>query len=165
NSEILLTKVPNPSQFGVAELSSDGKVLKLTEKPPEPKSDLALVGVYMFDEKIFEAAKAIKPSKRGELEITDAIQWLLDHGYSVHPHIVKGWWKDTGKIEDMLEANRTVLDTFERDVRGKTAGTSAIEGKVVIEEGAEIVDSVVRGPTIIGAGAKVTHAYVGPYTS
>lgn len=165
NSEILLTKVPNPSQFGVAELDDEGRVVKLTEKPPVPKSDLALVGVYMFDSKIFEAAKAIKPSKRGELEITDAIQWLLDNGYTVHPHIVKGWWKDTGKIEDMLEANRTVLDTFDRDVRGTSSGESQIEGKVVIEEGAEIIDSVVRGPSIIGAGAKITHAYVGPYTS
>jgi glucose-1-phosphate thymidylyltransferase len=165
NSEILLTKVPNPSQFGVAELSSDGRVVKLTEKPAQPKSDLALVGVYMFDRNIFDAAKAIKPSKRGELEITDAIQWLLDHNFTVHPHIVKGWWKDTGKIEDMLEANRTVLDTFEHDVRGNIQGSSAIEGKVVIEEGAQIIDSVVRGPAIIGRDARVTHAYVGPYTS
>ncbi|HKB79754.1 MAG TPA: glucose-1-phosphate thymidylyltransferase [Thermoanaerobaculia bacterium] len=165
NSEILLTRVPNPSQFGVAELSADGRVTKLTEKPSEPRSDLALVGVYMFDQNIFDAAKAIAPSKRGELEITDAIQWLLDHGFVVHPHIVKGWWKDTGKIEDMLEANRTVLDTFDRDVRGHVAGASAIEGKVIVEEGAEIVDSVVRGPTIIGAGARIVHAYVGPYTS
>ncbi|HEX6178498.1 MAG TPA: glucose-1-phosphate thymidylyltransferase [Thermoanaerobaculia bacterium] len=164
NSEILLTKVPNPSQFGVAELDGKGRVVKLTEKPPHPKSDLALVGVYMFDETIFDAAKAIKPSKRGELEITDAIQWLLDNGRSVHPHVVKGWWKDTGKIEDMLEANRTVLDTFERDVRG-TITNSQIEGKVIVEDGAEIIDSVVRGPSIIGRDARVNHAYVGPYTS
>jgi glucose-1-phosphate thymidylyltransferase len=164
NSEILLTRVPNPSQFGVAELDEKGRVLRLTEKPAEPKSDLALVGVYMFDEHIFEAAKAIKPSKRGELEITDAIQWLLDNGYSVHPHIVKGWWKDTGKIEDMLEANRTVLDTFERDIRG-VISESQVEGKVVIEEGAQIVNSVVRGPSIIGRDARIEHAYVGPYTS
>src|SRR5687768_1073639 len=162
NSEILLTKVPNPSSFGVAELSKDGKVVKLTEKPAEPKSDLALVGVYMFDEKIFEAARAIKPSKRGELEITDAIQWLLDNGHTVHPHIVKGWWKDTGKIEDMLEANRTVLDTFERDVRGKIVN-SQIEGKVIVEDGAQILDSVLRGPTIIGRDARIQNAYVGPY--
>ncbi|HUP45558.1 MAG TPA: glucose-1-phosphate thymidylyltransferase [Thermoanaerobaculia bacterium] len=164
NSEILLTKVPDPSQFGVAELSDKGRVIRLTEKPPHPRSDLALVGVYMFDEKIFEAAKAIKPSKRGELEITDAIQWLLDNGYTVHPHIVKGWWKDTGKIEDMLEANRTVLDTFERDVKGSVSN-SQIEGKVIVEEGAEIIDSVVRGPSIIGREARINHAYVGPYTS
>ncbi|HEX2060082.1 MAG TPA: glucose-1-phosphate thymidylyltransferase [Thermoanaerobaculia bacterium] len=165
NSEILLTKVPNPSQFGVAELDANGAVVRLTEKPAEPKSDLALVGVYMFDEHIFEAAKAIRPSRRGELEITDAIQWLLDNGYSVHPHIVKGWWKDTGKIEDMLEANRTVLDTFDPDVRGVVSGESNVEGKVVIEEGAQIVDSVVRGPAIIGRDARIVHAYVGPYTS
>jgi glucose-1-phosphate thymidylyltransferase len=164
NSEILLTRVPNPSQFGVAELE-DGRVTRLTEKPAEPKSDLALVGVYMFDQTIFEAAKAIKPSQRGELEITDAIQWLLDHGYSVHPHIVKGWWKDTGKIEDMLEANRTVLDTFDYNVRGVVSGESRIEGKVVVEEGARIADSVVRGPVIIGRDARISHAYVGPYTS
>jgi glucose-1-phosphate thymidylyltransferase len=164
NSEILLTKVPNPSQFGVAELDGN-RVVRLTEKPPEPKSDLALVGVYMFDEHIFEAARSIQPSKRGELEITDAIQWLLDNGYSVHPHIVKGWWKDTGKIEDMLEANRTVLDTFDADVRGTVTGDSYIEGKVVIEEGAQIADSTVRGPAIIGRDARISHAYVGPYTS
>lgn len=164
NSEILLTRVANPSQFGVAELEG-GRVVKLTEKPPEPKSDLALVGVYMFDEHIFEAARAIQPSKRGELEITDAIQWLLDNGYSVHPHIVKGWWKDTGKIEDMLEANRTVLDTFEQAIFGEISGESSVEGKVHIEEGAQIIDSVVRGPVIIGRDARIEHAYVGPYTS
>jgi glucose-1-phosphate thymidylyltransferase len=165
NSEILLTRVPNPSQFGVAELASDGSVFRLTEKPPEPKSDLALVGVYMFDDHIFEAVKAIKPSWRNELEITDAIQWLIDNGLSVHPHIVKGWWKDTGKIEDMLEANRTVLDTYEREVRGTCGTDCSIEGKVVVEEGAEITASVVRGPAIIGKNAKIEHAFIGPYTS
>jgi glucose-1-phosphate thymidylyltransferase len=165
NSEILLTHVPDPTQFGVAELSPEGRVVGLTEKPKEPKSDLALVGVYMFDRNIFEAVKAIKPSFRNELEITDAIQWLIDNGFSVHPHIVKGWWKDTGKIEDMLEANRTVLDTFEMDMRGVADDRSRIEGKVLIEEGAEIIDSVVRGPAIIGRDARIVHAYVGPYTS
>ncbi|MEO8215954.1 MAG: glucose-1-phosphate thymidylyltransferase [Acidobacteriota bacterium] len=165
NSEILLTRVPDPSQFGVAELSDDGQVVRLTEKPPEPKSDLALVGVYMFDHNIFKAAKSIRPSWRNELEITDAIQWLIENGYSVHPHIVKGWWKDTGKIDDMLEANRTVLDTFEMDVRGEVDATSRIEGKVLIEEGAQIIDSVVRGPAIVGKGARIVSAYVGPYTS
>jgi len=165
NSEILLTRVPNPSQFGVAELTPDGRILKLTEKPPEPKSDLALVGVYMFDSHIFDAVKAIKPSRRNELEITDAIQWLIDEGFVVHPHIVKGWWKDTGKIEDMLEANRTVLDTFEMDIRGNKDSASSIEGKVVVEEGVEIIDSVIRGPAIIGANARISHAFVGPYTA
>ncbi|HVT44128.1 MAG TPA: glucose-1-phosphate thymidylyltransferase [Thermoanaerobaculia bacterium] len=165
NSEILLTRVKDPSQFGVAELSPEGRVERLTEKPPEPKSDLALVGVYMFDHHIFDAARAIKPSKRNELEITDAIQWLIDQGLSVHPHIVKGWWKDTGKIEDMLEANRTVLDTFEMDLRSEADTVSSIEGKVVIEDGVAITESVIRGPVIIGRGSIIHHAYVGPYTS
>jgi glucose-1-phosphate thymidylyltransferase len=165
NSEILLTRVPNPSQFGVAELDPDGRVFRLTEKPKEPKSDLALVGVYMFDEKIFDAVKEIKPSWRNELEITDAIQWLIDKGLSVHPHIVKGWWKDTGKIEDMLEANRTVLDTVDPVSRGQIDEGSSVEGKVVLGEGCRIVDSVIRGPVVIGPGARVEHAFVGPYTS
>lgn len=165
NCEILLTRVDDPTQFGVAELADDGHVVKLTEKPKEPKSDLALVGVYMFDSNIFTAVKAIRPSFRNELEITDAIQWLIDNGLSVHPHIVKGWWKDTGKMDDMLEANRTVLDTFERDVRGSVDARSRIEGKVAIGAGAEIIDSVVRGPVVIGPNAKVVNAFVGPYTS
>lgn len=165
NSEVLLTRVPNPSQFGVAELDKNGQILRLVEKPPEPKSDLALVGVYMFDHNIFQAVKSIRPSWRNELEITDAIQWLLDNGFSVHPHIVRGWWKDTGKIDDMLEANRTVLDTQESDLRGNADELSRIEGKVVVEEGVEIVDSVIRGPVIIGANSKIVHAFVGPYTS
>lgn len=165
NSEILLTPVPNPQQFGVAELTAEGKIHRLVEKPPEPKSNLALVGVYMFDPHIFEAVKAITPSWRNELEITDAIQWLLDNGYSVHPHIVKGWWKDTGKIDDMLEANRTVLDTIDYDVQGEVDALSSVEGKVLVEEGAEIIDSVIRGPVIIGANSRIEHAFVGPYTS
>lgn len=165
NSEILLTRVPDPTQFGVAELTSDGRILRLTEKPKEPKSDLALVGVYMFDSHIFQAAKAIRPSGRNELEITDAIQWLIDQGLVVHPHVVKGWWKDTGKIDDMLEANRTVLDAREMELRGSFDPDSRIEGKVVLEEGAEIVDSVIRGPVIIGRDARISHAFVGPYTS
>ena len=128
NSQILLAKVPNPEQFGVAELE-DGRVVRLTEKPKEPKSDLALVGVYMFDDSIWEAVKAIRPSARNELEITDAIQWLIDHGKSVHPHLVSGWWKDTGKIEDMLEANRIILDTFTaRGLDGVDSGCR-VEGR------------------------------------
>ncbi|MGH9459013.1 MAG: glucose-1-phosphate thymidylyltransferase [Thermoanaerobaculia bacterium] len=165
NSEILLTRVPDPTQFGVAELADDGRVFRLTEKPKEPKSDLALVGVYMFDHHIFDAVKAIRPSFRNELEITDAIQWLIDQGLVVHPHVVKGWWKDTGKIDDMLEANRTVLDTFEQEIRGKADARSQVEGKVVVEEGAEIVESVIRGPAIIGQNARIRNAFVGPYTS
>ncbi len=164
NSQILLARVPNPEQFGVAELR-DGKVVRLTEKPKEPRSDLALVGVYMFDDSIWDAVKAIRPSARQELEITDAIQWLIDHGKSVHPHIVSGWWKDTGKIEDMLEANRIILDTFTpRGLENIDAGCR-VEGKVVVEPGARLCGSIIRGPAIIGAGAEIREAFVGPYTS
>ncbi len=164
NSQILLARVPNPEQFGVAELS-EGKVVRLTEKPKEPRSDLALVGVYMFDDTIWEAVSAIRPSPRNELEITDAIQWLIDHGKTVHPHIVSGWWKDTGKVEDMLEANRIILDTFSPNGLETVDGGSRVEGKVVIEPGARIYASTVRGPAIIGAGAEIRAAFVGPYTS
>jgi len=165
NAEILLAEVPNPEQFGVAELGPNGKVERLVEKPPEPRSNLALVGVYMFDATIFESVHRIEPSARGELEITDAIQDLIDRGLDVHPHIVRGWWKDTGKLEDMLEANRIVLETLEAKRRGPAADGSTIEGRVEIGEGVEIVDSLVRGPVIVGAGARIEHAFVGPYTS
>lgn len=161
---ILLIKVDNPEQFGVAELKG-GKVLRLVEKPKKPKSDLALVGVYMFDHHIMEAVDNIKPSSRGELEITDAIQWLLDNGYSVQPHLVTGWWKDTGKVEDMLEANRIVLDTFETKIEGRVDKASLVEFKVVIEKGARIKNSVIRGPAIIGKRALIENSYVGPFTS
>ena len=164
NSQILLAKVPNPEQFGVAELEN-GRVVKLTEKPKQPKSDLALVGVYMFDDSIWDAVKAIRPSARQELEITDAIQWLVDHGKSVHPHLVSGWWKDTGKIEDMLEANRIVLDTFAARGLESVNGDCRVEGKVVLEPGAKIVRSTVRGPAVIGPGAEIRDAFVGPYTA
>ncbi len=164
NSQILLARVPNPSSFGVAELEG-GKVVRLSEKPKEPKSDLALVGVYMFDPTVFEAVHAIRPSARNELEITDAIQWLVDHGRSVHPHLVTGWWKDTGKVEDMLEANRIILDTFQPKIPAGLDGGSRVEGKVVFEGGAVLANAVVRGPCVIGRGATIENAYVGPYTA
>jgi glucose-1-phosphate thymidylyltransferase len=168
NSEILLAEVPTPEQFGVAELTSDGKVFRLVEKPKEPKSNLALVGVYMFDATIFESVRRIKPSKRGELEITDAIQDLIDRGLDVHPHIVRGWWKDTGKLDDMLEANRIVLEGLDA-ARGVTLGAigenSRIEGKVELGAGVQLIDSLVRGPVVIGDGARLENAFVGPYTS
>jgi glucose-1-phosphate thymidylyltransferase len=163
-AQILLAQVPNPNQFGVAELV-DGRVVRLEEKPKVPRSDLALVGVYMFTAPIFEAVNAIKPSGRGELEITDAIQYLIDKGYTVSPHVVTGWWKDTGKLEDMLEANRLILDTLERRIEGEVRGRSQVDGKVVIESGALVEDSVIRGPVVIGRGARVLRAYVGPFTS
>jgi glucose-1-phosphate thymidylyltransferase len=163
-AQILLARVPDPQMFGVAELL-DGRVIRLVEKPQEPKSDLALVGVYMFSPAVFEAVKAIRPSLRNELEITDAIQYLIDRGLDVRPHIVDGWWKDTGKLEDMLEANRLILDRIERRVDGSVDADSRVEGKVIVEAGAVVEHSVVRGPVIIGAGARILHAYVGPFTS
>ncbi len=168
NSEILLAEVPNPEQFGVAEVTAEGKVRRLVEKPKEPQSNLALVGVYMFDAHIFESVHRIKPSGRGELEITDAIQDLIDRGLDVHPHIVRGWWKDTGKLEDMLEANRIILEALDAR-RGVSLGPigqgSRIEGRVEIGQGVELIDSLVRGPVVIGDGARIENAFVGPYTS
>jgi len=150
---------------GVLASVVDGRVVRLVEKPAEPKSDLALVGVYMFGPEVFDAVRRIRPSARNELEITDAIQDLIDRGLDVRPHIVDGWWKDTGKLEDMLEANRLILDTLDRRVEGTVDAASRIEGKVVVEPGAVIERSIVRGPVIIGARARIIHAYVGPFTS
>jgi glucose-1-phosphate thymidylyltransferase len=160
---ILLTPVPDPESYGVAELS-DGVVVRLVEKPSEPKTDLALVGVYMFTPAIHDAARAIEPSGRGELEITDAIQHLVDRGMRVEPHVVRGWWKDTGRLEDMLAANRLVLDTIEAKVEGELID-SQVDGRVVVAPGARLERCAVRGPAIIGAGACLTDCYVGPYTA
>ncbi len=160
---ILLTPVPDPEHYGVAELT-DGRVSRLVEKPSDPQSDLALVGVYMFTASIFDAAKAIEPSARGELEITDAIQWLVDEDRRVDPHIVHGWWKDTGQVQDMLEANRLILDDIEERHDGEVVD-SRVEGRVCIEAGARLERSTVRGPAIIGAGATIVDAYIGPYTA
>lgn len=165
NCQILLARVKNPSQFGVAELDCDGRIKRLIEKPKDPPSDLALVGVYMFDSHVFEAVNAIKPSWRNELEITDAIQYLLDKGYNVQPHVIDGWWKDTGKLEDILEANRIMLEDIETDIRGVVEGESEIHGRVVVEEGTRIVDSVIRGPVIIGKNSEIVGSYVGPFSS
>jgi len=164
NSLILLTEVPNPQMFGVAELQG-GRVVRLVEKPREPRSNLALVGVYLFDHHIFEAAKAIRPSWRNELEITDALQYLVEHGYEVHPHLVTGWWKDTGKIEDILEANRLILDSLAGRVEGEVDAESRVSGPVVLEKGAVVRNSTIRGPVIIGEGTEVIESYIGPFTS
>jgi len=160
---ILLTPVADPENYGVAELDGDS-VVQLMEKPAEPKTDLALVGVYMFTSCVHDAARAIRPSDRGELEITDAIQHLVDSSRRVEPHIVRGWWKDTGRLEDMLAANRLVLDTIDRRIDGELID-SQVDGRVVIEAGARLERSSVRGPAIIGAGARLTDCYVGPYTA
>jgi len=160
---ILLTAVSDPENYGVAELA-DGAVVRLVEKPPEPKTNLALVGVYMFTPAVHEAARAIEPSGRGELEITDAIQHLVDGGQRVEPHIVEGWWKDTGRLDDMLEANRLVLDNLEPRVEGELIDAQ-VDGRVVVEPGARLERATVRGPAIVGAGTRLVDAYVGPYTA
>jgi len=160
---ILLTPVPDPEQYGVAELDN-GRVARLVEKPKEPQSDLALVGVYMFTPAIFDAARSIEPSWRNELEITDAIQTLVDRGLRVDPHIVHGWWKDTGQVQDILEANRLILDDLSEHVDGELV-ESRVEGRVVIEKGARLERSTVRGPAIVGSGSRITDAFVGPYTA
>ena len=160
---ILLTPVDDPENFGVAELE-DGVVVHLAEKPKQPKTNLALVGVYMFTAGIHAAARAIEPSPRGELEITDAIQYLVDTGKRVEPHVVRGWWKDTGRLADMLEANRLILDTIEKRVDGDL-DDATIDGRVVVEAGATLVRATVRGPAVIGAGAHLEDCYVGPYSA
>jgi glucose-1-phosphate thymidylyltransferase len=165
-AQILLCRVPDPQRFGVAELSADGtSIIRLVEKPPVPPSDLALTGVYLFSPAIHEAVRAIKPSARGELEITDAIQWLIDNGQTVRFRILEGWWIDTGKLTPLLEANRLMLETIETRVSGKVDDASRIEGRVIIEQGAEVVNSTVRGPAVIGAGARVVDSYVGPFSA
>jgi glucose-1-phosphate thymidylyltransferase len=166
---ILLTPVADPENYGVAELATapageTGRVVRLVEKPQRPATDLALVGVYMFTAQIHDAARAIEPSARGELEITDAIQHLVDAGMRVEPHIVRGWWKDTGRLEDMLEANRLILDNLSERVEGELID-SRVDGRVVIEAGARLQRTTVRGPAIVGAGAKLTDCYIGPYSA
>jgi glucose-1-phosphate thymidylyltransferase len=165
SAQILLARVDDPRQFGVAEIDEYGEVIRLVEKPADPPSDLALVGVYLFDAKIHEAVRAITPSERGELEITDAIQWLADEGHRVVHEVLRGWWIDTGKKDPLLECNRLVLETLLPRNDGKVDGTSRVDGRVVIEDGAELVNSTVRGPAIIGRNTKIIDTYVGPFTS
>jgi len=161
---ILLTPVDEPEHFGVAELDGE-RVVRLVEKPKDPPSNLALVGVYLFQPAIFAASRALEPSWRGELEITEAIQSLIEDGHKVQSEVVSGWWKDTGQLADMLEANRLVLEELETRIDGEVDETTKIEGRVVVEAGAKLSGSVVRGPAVIGAGARIEGAYVGPYTS
>jgi glucose-1-phosphate thymidylyltransferase len=161
---ILLTPVSDPEHYGVAELEGE-RVVRLVEKPKDPPSNLALVGVYLFGPPIFDAARALEPSWRGELEITEAIQSLIEDGHRVQSEVVSGWWKDTGQLADMLEANRLVLEEVETRLDGEVDEASRVEGRVIVETGAEVVSSVIRGPAVIGAGARIEDAYIGPYTS
>jgi glucose-1-phosphate thymidylyltransferase len=164
DAQILLARVDNPGEFGVAELA-EGRVIGLEEKPKQPKSEYALVGVYMFNEKIFEAVDNIRPSWRNELEITDAIQYLIDRGLVVRSHVVEGWWKDTGKLEDILEANHMILQEFGTVLESEPDGDSEIHGAVNLAKHVTIQGSVLRGPCVIGEGARIIDAYVGPFTS
>ncbi|MFJ4786308.1 glucose-1-phosphate thymidylyltransferase [Streptomyces sp. NPDC088794] len=165
DAQILLTKVPNPTSFGVAELDADGRVVGLEEKPKQPKSDLALVGVYLFTPAVHEAVRSIEPSWRGELEITHAIQWLIDDKRDVRSTTISGYWKDTGNVTDMLEVNRSVLETVQPLIEGTVDEESEIIGRVRIEAGAHVSGSRIVGPAIVGAGSVVKHAYIGPFTS
>ncbi len=165
NAQIVLTRVDHPEQYGVAELNEEGQIVRLIEKPKDPPSDLALVGIYMFDHHIHQAVAEIKPSWRGELEITDAIQWLVDHGYKVYPYVHRGWWIDTGRPGDILEANSLVLEELEPVVEGYVDRDSEVDSRVTVEKGAEIINSVIRGPTIIGRRSRIVNSYIGPFTS
>ena len=165
SAQILLAHVDDPRQFGVAELDGDGRVVGLVEKPDDPPSDLALVGVYLFDARIHDAVRSIQPSGRGELEITDAIQWLLAHGHRVRHEVLSGWWLDTGKKDPLLESNRRILETIDARTDGKVDELSTIEGRVIVESGAEVVRSRIRGPAIIGENTRVVNSYLGPFTS
>lgn len=165
NSQIVLTRVEQPEQYGVAVLDENNRIVNLIEKPKEPPSDLALVGIYMFDSNIFKAVNAIQPSWRGELEITDAIQWLVENEYNVFPYVHRGWWIDTGRPGEMLEANGLVLEELTPKIEGYVDRNSEVDSRVTVEKGAEIINSVVRGPAIIGHDTRVVNAYVGPFTS
>jgi glucose-1-phosphate thymidylyltransferase len=165
SAQILLKEVDDPHRFGIASLDADGHVVQLVEKPADPPSNLALVGVYLFDPEIHDAVAAIAPSARGELEITDAIQWLIDQGRRVRTEILTGWWIDTGKLTPLLEANRLILETLSRRIDGDVDGDSIIDGRVVVEQGAKIVNSTIRGPVAIGAGTTIVDSFVGPFSA
>ncbi len=164
-AQILLKRVPDPHRFGIAELDADGHVVRLVEKPADPPSDLALVGVYLFDKTILDAVRAIAPSPRGELEITDAIQWLVDQGKRVRQEELTGWWIDTGKLTPLLEANRLLLEKIENRIDGTVDQASVVDGRVVVEAGAIVTNSTLRGPLIIGARSVITDSFVGPFSA
>ncbi|MCB1256307.1 MAG: NTP transferase domain-containing protein [Microthrixaceae bacterium] len=164
-ARILLCPVPDPSRFGVATIDAAGHVVELVEKPEHPESDLALVGVYLFTSVIHEAVRSIDASDRGELEITDAIQWLIDNDYVVSHEVLQGWWLDTGKKDPLLESNRRVLESLQARNDGEVDEASLIDGTVIIESGAKVTNSHIRGPVVIGKSVRIENSYIGPYTS
>ncbi len=164
DAQIFLARVPEPERFGVAVLEGD-RVVRLVEKPRQHLSDLALVGVYLFDDQILEACESLSPSWRGEYEITEAIQWLIDHGRNVRAQMVSGWWKDTGKPEDLLEANRMMLSLVQARIDGEVDDATEVRGAVVVNEGAKVSGSRLRGPVVIGAGCIVEGSTIGPNVS
>src|SRR5918993_1304114 len=165
SAQILLKQVPDPHRFGIATLDGSGHVVHLVEKPADPPSDLAFVGVYLFDAVIHDAVAAIDPSERGELEITDAIQWLIDHGHVVRTEILTGWWIDTGKLTPLLEANRLILERIETRIDGTVDDDSALDGRVIVEAGAQVINSTIRGPVAIGPNAVVVDSFIGPFSA
>ena len=164
-AQILLKQVSDPQRFGIATLDDDGHVVQLVEKPEVPPSDLALVGVYLFTARIHDAVAAIDPSARGELEITDAIQWLIDAGEQVRCELLTGWWIDTGKLTPLLEANRLLLEKIETRIDGTVDADSTIDGRVVVAAGAEIVNSTIRGPVAIGRNTRIVDSFIGPFSA
>jgi glucose-1-phosphate thymidylyltransferase len=164
-AQILLKRVPDPHRFGIATLDADGHVVALIEKPADPPSDLALVGVYLFTPRVHDAVAAIEPSARGELEITDAIQWLVDQGERVRCELLTGWWIDTGKLTPLLEANRLLLEQVEPAIEGKVDESSSIDGRVRVAAGAMIINSTIRGPVVIGADTRIENSFIGPYSA
>jgi glucose-1-phosphate thymidylyltransferase len=164
DAQIFLARVPEPERFGVAVLDGD-RVVRLVEKPKEHISDLALVGAYLFDDSILEAAETLRPSRRGEYEITEAIQWLIDHGRNVRAEMVTGWWKDTGQPADLLEANRMMLSVLRPRVEGEVDHASTLDGAVVVAAGAKVIRSRVRGPVVIGPDSVIEDSEVGPDVS
>ncbi|WP_306370099.1 glucose-1-phosphate thymidylyltransferase [Nocardiopsis sp. CC223A] len=165
SSRLLITRVRNPEQFGVAEIGENGRIISLEEKPEHPRSDLAIVGIYLFSADIHRAVSEIKASARGELEITDAIQWMIDQEMVIGTTVVDGYWKDTGNAQDMIEVNRLVLESVKSSNQGHVDEESELVGQVQIGEGSHIRDSRIVGPVVIGKGCVITDSYVGPYTS
>ena len=164
-ASILLTSVSDPQEFGIAELNDKNEIVQLVEKPEHPPSSFAVIGIYMFRPAILQAVKEITPSWRNQLEIVDAIQWLIDHGYRVRSSFVQGWWKDTGKPEDIIHANRLVLDEISSKNRGDVTD-SRVHGRVAIGSGSRVEDnSRIKGPVVIGDNCRISNSYVGPYTS